>query len=195
MDLDPEGAGGDGAVNGQSLHQGRIGGDPCSAVHAQGRVQVGHQKYQLNPWVLDDVAQAVDAVIATSLGQHQGSLVDDAHQRGRISTLRGVQDIGTAGGQHGKPSARDPMLIDRVQVIGSLAQGVPGGGLKQGAKLRFRLREGLGDVQVDWGHTIHMDPAGPPIRPASSPRWPGASSGRSRRTGTCASRPRSTGWA
>jgi len=54
------------------------------------------QKNQCHSQATDDVSQAVDSVVATSVRQQQGAAVFDVHESGRIAAVRGIQPIEAA---------------------------------------------------------------------------------------------------
>ena len=72
--------------------------------------------------IREDVAQAVDAVVAAALGQQQRALVLHLDKAGRIAARRDIEAAG-AGRQHRERGGRDHGLVVRVQRRHFLAGG------------------------------------------------------------------------
>lgn len=65
--------------------------DAGAPVDAQRLTPTRNQKQQCNPWVGQDVAQAVHPVVATALGQQQGVFVLHHHKTGWVTPRRRIQ--------------------------------------------------------------------------------------------------------
>ena len=68
------------------------------AVDPQRHADAGHEEQQADPRIDDQVAQRVEAVVATPIGHQQRSLVDDPDEARRVATRRAVEAVGTGGG-------------------------------------------------------------------------------------------------
>ncbi|MNH35509.1 hypothetical protein D3C79_962000 [compost metagenome] len=65
---------------------------------------------------MQDIAQAVDAVVAASVRQQQGFLVFDMNKTGRIAAWGDVHPVRPNGGQCGKGGGFDKGAVDRMNV-------------------------------------------------------------------------------
>lgn len=75
-----------------------VGGEQCAAVDAQAFVKARHQRQDADSRVFDDVAQAIQAVVAGPVGDGDGMLVEDGDKAGVVATRLAIKVPVTAGG-------------------------------------------------------------------------------------------------
>ena len=129
LDVDDHDGSGGFAVDGEGFHEGRVGGEVGAAVDAHGVADAGDEGHQGDPGVADDVAEAVDAVVAAAVGQHEGAVVVDADEAGLVAAGGAVEAFGADGGQGGEGGGFEVSAVVRGDVVGDLG----GGGFADGA--------------------------------------------------------------
>ena len=86
--------------------QGRIGGQARGAVDPHRGVGAGDQEHQADAPVAQDVAQAVDAVVAVPVGQGEGCGVQNRAPRAFIAARGAIGAFGADGGQDAEARPR-----------------------------------------------------------------------------------------
>jgi hypothetical protein len=102
------------AIHGKTLQQSGFGGDGGGAVHPERLANAGNEKEQGDSRVGDDVAQAVNAIIAASLGNEQRLVVLHRDEARRVAARRCIQALGPGGCQHGEGRSFDQRPVLRV---------------------------------------------------------------------------------
>jgi hypothetical protein len=147
------------AVDGEALQQVGIGADHRPAVDPEGRARAGDQEHQRHARVADHVAQAVDAVVAATVGQDQRALVVDADEAGLVAARAAVQALGADGGQGQERRGLDQGAIVRGDAVGDL----DGRGRDRGRRVEGLERFEAVDDVIDGGHASIAAPLlGPP---------------------------------
>src|SRR5271170_1575902 len=73
----------------------RLVDDARPAVHAQGSLGTGDEEDEADIRVDDNVLDRVEVIVARSIGNEQGLVVEDLHKAGRVAAGR---NVGFAGG-------------------------------------------------------------------------------------------------
>ena len=75
--------------------------------------------------IVEEVAQAVDAVVAATVGDQQRLFVLHAHEAGRVAARRAVETVGAAGRHREKRRRFDEGAVMPVDVVDLLDQRRP----------------------------------------------------------------------
>ncbi len=87
--------------------------DRGAAVDAQRLADAGNEEQQRDARVAQDIAEAVDAVVAGPVGQRQRALVENAHEAGRVALGRTVEPFGAAGRDRDEGRGLDQLAVAR----------------------------------------------------------------------------------
>jgi hypothetical protein len=80
----------------------------------------GYQEQQRYARIANQIAEAVDAIVATPVGNDERRLVDHAHEAGRIAARRAIEAVRAACRQHYKRRRFDQLAILRRDAVGLL---------------------------------------------------------------------------
>src|SRR5947199_7976505 len=81
------------AIDDELLGQSRIAGDGGRAIDANGLTAARDQKQQRDAGIVQDIAQSIDAVVATAVGNEQRFFISNADKSGRIAAGRAIEPI------------------------------------------------------------------------------------------------------
>src|SRR5262249_50970228 len=110
----------------KALAQGRFDRNHGSAIDPEGFAATRDQEQQRNPWIGDEIAQAIDAVVAAAIGNEQGLLVNDAHKARWVAARRAVESASAASRHCAERRRFDEGAIVRVDVVNLLHHRSPG---------------------------------------------------------------------
>jgi hypothetical protein len=74
--------------------------DGRTAIDSEGATYPGNQEEQRDARVAHDIAQGIDAIVTAPVRQHDGVLIDDAHETRRVTAWRTVQSLQSHSGNH-----------------------------------------------------------------------------------------------
>src|SRR6266508_3397732 len=109
------------AVDDEALPQIRIDRDRGAAVNADGLATARDQEQKRDPWIVQDVAQAIDAVIATPVGYKQRLLVVNADETRRVAARGAIEAVRARSGER-----KERRRLDKSAVMGGDAVGLLG---------------------------------------------------------------------
>src|SRR6266851_4700565 len=151
------------AVDRKRCQQIRVYRDLRMAVDAQRAAGAWNQKQQRDPGVTHDVAQRIDAVVATAIGHHQRLVVMNADEAGQIAARRAIQPL-----RSGRCQCDERRLVDQHAILRRHS----GGDLDRGGLVRLPINRFQISYRCDDRHCRSPDlGASPtqPLPPASAP--------------------------
>src|SRR5882724_3937095 len=159
------------AVDRKRCQQIRVYRDLRTAVDAQRAAGAWNQKQQRDPGVAHDVAQRIDAVVATTIGHHQRLVIMNADEAGQIAARRAIQSLGAGRCQCGERRLVDQHAILRRDPAGNL----DGGGLVRLPVNRFQVSYRCDDRHcrspgIGVSPTQRLPPSNPPWMTRASSR-------------------------
>jgi hypothetical protein len=111
-----------GALPSATKRSRRAGGNACRAVDPQHFADARDQEHQRDMRVVEEVVQAVDALVAATIRQEQRLVIRDGHEARGVPARRGVQPMRPACGQDGEGRGLDVRPVKRMQVVAHLGQ-------------------------------------------------------------------------
>ena len=115
----------------QRGQQGGIAGDARPAVHTQGLVHSGNQEEQPHLRIFQDVAQTIQAVVAGTVRNEQGVVVEHRHKPGGIALGRDIAPALPPGRSHHQEGAVGDEVarvgVQRGHLLSARRAGLRGG--------------------------------------------------------------------
>src|SRR5439155_21059445 len=91
------------AVDRETALEGRIGADPGAPIDPVGFVRSGDEKDQPDAGILDEVLEAVEAIIAAAVGDQQGAAaILDLDKAGGVALGRTIESLAASRRQDQK---------------------------------------------------------------------------------------------
>ena len=77
-------------INREACCQARVGGDCCAALYAQTLAAAGNQETNGNAGIANDIAQALDSIVAVLVGDQERLFIMDSHEAGGVAARRTI---------------------------------------------------------------------------------------------------------
>jgi hypothetical protein len=106
------------AIDGEAFQQAGIGMNGGAATDPQGFAHAGQQEQQRHPEVMQDIPEAVDAVVAAPVRQQRCLPVMHADESRRVAARRCIESVRPGSGQHREWRCLDQALVKRMDMVG-----------------------------------------------------------------------------